>query len=56
LIHFLVMTLFALIVALVFGVVARDSLRERLLYGAKVFAEFMGIGLALAWLLYFLPF
>lgn len=55
-IHFLVMMLFALIVALVFGVVARETLRERLLYGLKVFAEFMGIGLALAWLLYFLPF
>ena len=55
-IHFLVMMLFALMVALVFGVVARDNLRERLLYGLKVFAEFVGIGLALAWLLYFLPF
>lgn len=55
-IHFLVMMLFALMVALVFGVVARDNVRERLLYGLKVFAEFMGIGLALAWLLYFLPF
>jgi hypothetical protein len=56
LIHFLVMMLFAMIVAVIFGVVARDSLRERLVYGLKVFAEFMGIGLALAWLLYFLPF
>ncbi|HEY0376915.1 MAG TPA: hypothetical protein VGC87_08165 [Pyrinomonadaceae bacterium] len=55
-IHFLVMMLFAMIVAVIFGVVARDSLRERLVYGLKVFAEFMGIGLALAWLLYFLPF
>ncbi len=55
-IHFLVMTLFALMVAVIFGVVARDSMRERLVYGLKVFAEFMGIGLALAWLLYFLPF
>jgi len=49
------MMLFAALVALVFGVVARDTSRERLLYGLKVFAEFMGIGLALAWLLYFLP-
>jgi hypothetical protein len=56
LIHFLVMMLFALMVAVVFGVVSRDNVRERLLYGLKVFAEFMGIGLALAWLLYFLPF
>ena len=53
--HFLVMILFAAIVALIFGVVARDTTRDRLFYGLKVFAEFMGIGLALAWLLYFLP-
>jgi hypothetical protein len=49
------MMLFATMVALVFGVVSRDTGRERLFYGLKVFAEFMGIGLALAWLLYFLP-
>jgi hypothetical protein len=55
LIHFLVMMLFACIVALIFGVVSRDTGRERVMYGLKVFAEFMGIGLALAWLLYFLP-
>lgn len=54
-IHFGVMMLFAGVVAVVFGVVAKDGMRERLLYGLKVFAEFMGIGLALAWLLYFLP-
>lgn len=54
--HLLVMLLFAGIVALVFGVVARDTTRDRVRYGLKVFAEFVGIGLALAWLLYFLPF
>lgn len=54
-IHLLVMTLFAAIVSVVFGCVARDTGRERALYGLKIFAEFMGIGLALAWLLYFLP-
>jgi hypothetical protein len=53
--HLLVMLLFAGIVALVFGVVARDTTRDRVIYGLKVFAEFVGIGLALAWLLYFLP-
>ncbi len=53
--HLLVMLLFALIVALVFGVVARDTGRQSVLYGLKVFAEFVGIGLVLAWLLYFLP-
>ena len=54
--HLMVMALFSAFVALVFGTVARDTTRERLLYGAKVFTQFMGVGLALAWLLYFLPF
>jgi hypothetical protein len=51
----MVMALFAALVSVVFGVVARDTQRERIFYGLKVFAEFMGIGLVLAWLLYFLP-
>jgi hypothetical protein len=54
--HLLVMSLFAALVSIVFGVVARDTNRERSLYGLKVFAEFIGIGLVLAWILYFLPF
>ncbi|MGB7924726.1 MAG: hypothetical protein WCF57_15905 [Pyrinomonadaceae bacterium] len=53
--HLLVMILFAALVSIVFGVVTRDNNRERSLYGLKVFAEFIGIGLALAWILYFLP-
>jgi hypothetical protein len=54
--HFLVMTTFAALAAVVFGTVAKDSTRERVVYGLKVFAEFMVIGLVLAWILYFLPF
>ena len=54
--HFLVMIAFAFIAATVFGAVARDTTKDRLLYGLKVFAEFMVIGLALGWVLYFLPF
>jgi hypothetical protein len=50
------MILFAALVAVVFGVVARNNSRERAIYGLKIFAEFIGIGLALAWLLYFFPF
>lgn len=53
--HLLVMILFSTLVAIVFGVVARNQQRERLVYGLKIFAEFMGIGLALAWVLYFFP-
>jgi hypothetical protein len=34
---------------------AKDTTRERLIYGLKVFAEFMVIGLVLSWVLYFIP-
>lgn len=53
--HFLVMTLFAALSSVVFGAVAKDTTRERWLYGLKVFAEFMVIGLVLSWILYFIP-
>ncbi len=53
--HLLVMILFAALVAVIFGVVARNNNRERTIYGLKVFAEFIGIGLLLAWVLYFFP-
>jgi len=53
--HFFVMTVFAVLASAVFGAVTKDSPRERLLYGLKVFAEFMVIGLVLGWLLYFIP-
>ena len=53
--HFLVMTAFAVLAAVVFGTVAKDTKNERLSYGLKVFLEFMIIGLALAWVLYFIP-
>jgi len=54
--HFLIMTAFAALAAVVFGAVAKDSNRERVVYGLKVFAEFMVIGLVLAWILYFIPY
>ncbi len=50
------MTLFAVLAAVVFGTVAKDSPKDRVVYGLKVFAEFMVIGLVLGWILYFLPF
>ena len=53
--HFLVMTLFAALASVVFGAIAKDTTSERWLYGLKVFAEFMIIGLVLGWLLYFIP-
>ncbi len=53
--HFLVMTLFAALASVVFGAMSKDTNQERLLYGLKVFAEFMVIGLVLGWILYFIP-
>jgi hypothetical protein len=54
--HFLIMLLFAGLVAVVFGVIGKDTTRGRAVYSLKVFAEFTVIGLVIAWLLYFLPF
>ena len=53
--HFLVMTLFAAIASIVFGAISKDTTQERWIYGVKVFAEFMVIGLVLGWILYFIP-
>jgi hypothetical protein len=53
--HFLLMVAFALAVSVVFGVTGRKGIKERFRYGLKVFVEFVGVGLALAWLLYLLP-
>lgn len=53
--HFLVMMLFAVFVAVVMGLASRETAREQLFYGLKVFGEFVVIGLLLSWVLYFLP-
>lgn len=53
--HFLLMVLFAAVVAIPFGVVGREGAPHKLRYGLKVFGEFLGVGLALAWLLYWIP-
>ena len=49
------MTLFAALASVVFGAMSKDTTQERVLYGLKVFAEFMVIGLVLGWILYFIP-
>ena len=53
--HFLVMILFAALASIVFGAISKETSRERWIYGMKVFAEFVVIGLALGWVLYFIP-
>jgi len=53
--HFILMILFALLVAVVFGVVGREGEQGRMRYGLKIFLEFIGVGFVLAWLLYGVP-
>ena len=53
--HLPAMLLFSLLVSVVLSVIAKDTLRERLLYGAKSFVLFVGVALALGWLMYFIP-
>lgn len=54
--HLFWMAVFAGLTAIVFGAVAKGTHRQRLIYGLKVFGEFMLVALVLGWLLYFLPF
>jgi hypothetical protein len=53
--HFLMMILFAAFVSVVFGTIGRDTPKERMTYGLRVFGEFLAIGFILSWLLYLLP-
>lgn len=53
--HFPAMLLFAFLVSVVFGILSKDTPRERLLYGTKVFGAFVGIALVLGWLMYAVP-
>jgi hypothetical protein len=54
-IHFLYLVGYAFFVAALFGVFATGDLKEKILYGLKIFAQFIVISLVLAWIFYFLP-
>ncbi|HUI40643.1 MAG TPA: hypothetical protein VL523_01625 [Terriglobia bacterium] len=53
--HFPAMVLFAFLVSVVFGTIAKDTNRERVLYALKSFALFVGIAIAIGWLMYPFP-
>jgi len=55
--HFIAMVLFSIIVGIVFALLNSEVTdnRSRVLYGLKVFGLFVGIGLALAFLMYPFP-
>ncbi|HJS52623.1 MAG TPA: hypothetical protein VJ781_12040 [Pyrinomonadaceae bacterium] len=54
-IHFLYLVGFAFFVSVVFGVFADGTVRERVIYAAKTFLQFVAISLIAAWVLYFIP-
>jgi len=54
-IHFLYLIGFAFFVSVCFGVYATGSAKERIWYVLKTFLQFVGISLAIAWVLYFIP-
>lgn len=54
-IHFIYLVGFAFFVSIAFAVFSTGTPRERLIYGAKTFAEFVVVSLVLAWILYFIP-
>jgi len=53
--HFPALLLFSLLASVVFGVVTKNTPRERVIYGAKVFGAFVGIAIVLGWIMYALP-
>ena len=54
-IHFAYLFAFALFDSVAFGVFEKGTSRERIIYGIKVFAQFVVISLVLAWIFYFIP-
>jgi hypothetical protein len=53
--HFVLLTLFAFFVSLVFAVIAKDSPREQVQFGGMLFGGFLVSALVLGWLMYPFP-
>jgi putative Mn2+ efflux pump MntP len=53
--HFPAMLIFSFLVSVVFGLLSKDSPRERLIYGAKVFGAFVAVAVVLGWIMYPVP-
>jgi hypothetical protein len=54
-IHFLYLIGFAFFVSVALGVFSNGAAKEKLFYGAKLFAQFIIISMGLAWIFYFIP-
>ena len=53
--HLGLMVIFSLGVSVVFATLQRDEPREQILLGARLLAGFLGVGILMGCVLYFLP-
>lgn len=53
--HFGLMLVFAFFVSVVFATITKDSPKEQLILGAKMFGAFVGAAIALGWVLRLFP-
>jgi hypothetical protein len=53
--HFLLLTLFAFFVSLVFAVIAKDAPSDQLRFGGLMFAGFLASAFILGWLMFPFP-
>jgi hypothetical protein len=53
--HFLLMSVFAFFVSLVFAVIAKDDAREQARFGGMMFAGFLAVAVVFGWLMYPFP-
>ena len=54
-IHFLYLIGFAFFVGVAFGALSSGNNKEKVIYGLKIFGQFLVVSLVLAWIFYFLP-
>ena len=53
--HLGLMVVFAALTSAIFAVIAKETAREQLHTGARLFAAFVGGAFVLGWLMYFIP-
>jgi hypothetical protein len=54
--HFLLLTIFAFFVSLVFALLTKDDTREQLQFGGMMFGGFLAAAIILGWLMLPFPF
>ena len=54
--HFLLLTIFAFFVSLVFALLTKDDAREQLRFGGMMFGGFLAAAIILGWLMLPFPF